>query len=1156
MRPILGLPLLFLVLPAVSFAAANEGGTLVLHVHPSIVYSQGETYGGQADVTSCGEINACASGDDAVVFALAAFPATTSPELRAIQFGIQYDESLVSIADHGHSALLEYPTVGWPAPGTGVTIWWGSAQTSHLTEVGWFALETEPGTVAQFAVAEYVTGTGVFRDNNSNDPGLDSIEDYGVVGFNASGYVPCPDDPLSCANEMFAENGLAYSAQNGDTVTVYVDPGADDFIDLEIAQVNSPGTITADITVTSARTGTILAAFPQVDLSTNYMQLGPIAHSRRDGFVQVDIAASVPSDGNRYRYVLRPRVSGAEDRIYSNGNAAYLALDPASRDQYSFYVPSYADTVRIHAFLGMNVSDVLLNVNSVCAGISYFAPIGTTTDTPVTPLATGCEWQFDFLYYGPDDVLELDGLLEIEFGTNGTFEAPTFALRADPDSDLDPLMAYLSPHQTVTVDGDLFFAPREAAAGSPGAADPPTCDHDSSYLTFLGRQEFLFATKTADVRYVKIRALDTLWVASGTRRDEIVPEQVWEEFVTAEAPLAVRIARAGYYSIETSAEYAVTGPHVGLALGTCASNDPPFPIDPVRFEFFVPDNQESIRLTVASGRTCRNVGDLEECGDDGYFFPVHPPVEVRLFSPGQSVTHFQTDADGNLTISHPTSPGHRGRVWALEVETTQTYSGHTIEIAYDDGFLPYLAWQPDALMVPLAQRRSKDFFYLDTESQVDVSWSYWSKRFLAATGYDIAGQSSVWFGPPEGLVTTPISRDDTVAHNALVTPKARTWMGAETSQPAEDIYLLARAVGVTPTGQLRTSIGGAPGDTTTFLGVEGSTSCGDGPQEPCETEYQDLVDRGFLLNSGGDGEYGWSEHGILKRLHWGGGSSGVNDWTNPNPDWVYVENVASYFGEKDYVLTRAPLEEPLALGLSRDRLARTLYHMKNGDQRHPYGTNEEPGLLATRELRDLMEYWAEEQYIRRGNFGDNEEPLCSVVQRLQLIRRNVPEKPQHLFILGGYEEKGLYKHTSVDEAASALLSLIILDVDMATYFTRFWGDHDLAAVAPDVWASFLETIPLAHAMIDRVNEPGDEIRAVWFTGSGVVECEIPPVIVGRGELTDEPSGGTWLFLANLSGDDKQGNDDHQGRPSPLGRHLVPARPTGTDRRGQVGRRRR
>ena len=144
-------------------AGPNEGGTLVWHLDPSVVYTDGITdYCGVSGIACERDVNGCDDGydfeadcrpkfdqlnptgpsDDGtyVMSVLAAFPEGSCPRLAGVTFGLgEYDDTNINLVDFGACGDFELPTGAWPAPFEGTAVTFNPAIVSQLVELYWFA---------------------------------------------------------------------------------------------------------------------------------------------------------------------------------------------------------------------------------------------------------------------------------------------------------------------------------------------------------------------------------------------------------------------------------------------------------------------------------------------------------------------------------------------------------------------------------------------------------------------------------------------------------------------------------------------------------------------------------------------------------------------------------------------------------------------------------------------------------------------------------------------------------------------------------------------------------------------------------------------------------------------------------------------------------
>ena len=185
-------------------AGPNAGGTLILHANPSLAFTSTiENYCGMSALDSCSAAVTSVAWDPGkkIVFhAIAAFPPGSSPRLKALSFGIDFDSTKFVMAARGTCADFEIPGVGWPAPGTGTSqSWTTGTRTGLLTECYWFAgyvySEQEAEDSTSVALIPHPVQHGVFVDDTFPSE-VDTIAAYGRLGFGTSGLLACPDQPV------------------------------------------------------------------------------------------------------------------------------------------------------------------------------------------------------------------------------------------------------------------------------------------------------------------------------------------------------------------------------------------------------------------------------------------------------------------------------------------------------------------------------------------------------------------------------------------------------------------------------------------------------------------------------------------------------------------------------------------------------------------------------------------------------------------------------------------------------------------------------------------------------------------------------------------------------------------------------------------------
>jgi hypothetical protein len=188
----------------VAFAGPNAGGTIVAHDASLVYTSDILDYCGLGEpLTQCeaADINLTGSTDAApgVWKVYAAFFPGSSPRLKGMTFGIQYNEAEVLLSGYGpcigdpNNGAAEFPGAGWPGSDTGTSLVFQFVQTAELVECYWFAGYNYYGNCNLFQLRDHpdpVLG-GNFADDSV--PAIqDPITGFGSMGFDCDGQAVCP----------------------------------------------------------------------------------------------------------------------------------------------------------------------------------------------------------------------------------------------------------------------------------------------------------------------------------------------------------------------------------------------------------------------------------------------------------------------------------------------------------------------------------------------------------------------------------------------------------------------------------------------------------------------------------------------------------------------------------------------------------------------------------------------------------------------------------------------------------------------------------------------------------------------------------------------------------------------------------------------------
>jgi hypothetical protein len=185
-----------------AFAGPNAGGTLIMHNTGLEYTSDIPDYCGLAPLGLCDDaVVRDDSGIPTVWSVYAAFPGGSSPALKAVTFGIEYDAA-VYLLGLGKCGDFEVTTGAWPESGEGTGMTFNVAQNTLLVELYWFGGYAY-GPPMHFGLIPHPTQGGTFADD-SVPAIIDDVVDFGVLGFLQDGYLPCPTapEPGACCDEF------------------------------------------------------------------------------------------------------------------------------------------------------------------------------------------------------------------------------------------------------------------------------------------------------------------------------------------------------------------------------------------------------------------------------------------------------------------------------------------------------------------------------------------------------------------------------------------------------------------------------------------------------------------------------------------------------------------------------------------------------------------------------------------------------------------------------------------------------------------------------------------------------------------------------------------------------------------------------------------
>ena len=331
---------LLLLASNLALAGPNEGGTLILHANPSLVFTNDmQNPCGQSALDSCAAAVTSVAWDPGkrIVFhAIAAFPPESSPRLKALSFGIDFDSTKFVLAARGTCADFEIPGNGWPGSGTGTSqSWTTGTQTGLLTEAYWFVGYTyseQEEDSTSVALIPHPEQHGVFVDDAFPSE-VDTIAAYGTLGFGMAGALPCPNGP---SDVVWVPNGGQADIEGGEggadpgnpavdqppSGEEYGDESEADLTTPDLAVWISPGNMSFDsdravpqsigqITFQNANLRSAFAATGAIEILKQFPGFGPADTLRRDW---------------RGEWIRVPDLSGFFHVRYASAEAAQAAI--------------------------------------------------------------------------------------------------------------------------------------------------------------------------------------------------------------------------------------------------------------------------------------------------------------------------------------------------------------------------------------------------------------------------------------------------------------------------------------------------------------------------------------------------------------------------------------------------------------------------------------------------------------------------------------------------------------------------------------------------------------------------------------------------------------------------------------------------------------
>ncbi|MCK4415254.1 MAG: hypothetical protein KAY32_17105 [Candidatus Eisenbacteria sp.] len=968
-----------------------------------------------------------------------------------------------------------------------------------------------------------------------------------------------------------------YYADDQRANTFYLDPAEDDALSFDLQTIEPVGSSTTLLVRIYDPLDPVEPIFANlVAFGAQAVTVDGIAWPRTSGLAKV-VLTTAAGVGHKYSFSpteMSPTVY--TDREYFNSDLAARTIDACfdlgRKATFSFWVPTMADSMTVKCFTegsGDWCAETAF-LKDPCGQPQFSCPLalpdpGKTYCDTVPEELRGGTWTLE-VYPDPDYLMGSGhGLLEVSFKAKDATQwwTPDFAFTSTTET---PVRAQFS-------ECDFVQLPGMDEEGNWGYYVPYGSSYDDyepdmvidpvEMLLDGGRQRFLFAANPGADRAVTVHNLgDTLrfeWrnslgsvgLVALTKNEDAQLTVLGGEVLWIRVP-----SDESRYDIATDAPYAVRGPSPGL---TWFKSEPNAELMLSRsIRFFVPYGLSEFDISVESGRACSSTECVRDpYGPDGYINRAYPPIRLVVESPAGNYSFEPEIPDDHGSIHAHFGPSAipvscQGHVWTLWVEASASephrFSGLGIGLEMDRRIPPYFTWlEKERLFLPSA--------YLISDQMVHDTAPYSTSWFLTfpaevysnyvQTGCRQSDLSEWDFTDLSFSLYQEVFADVNpagAAHKELQTQSSHMWGPSESGitsvlAPQLQVYAVPRPLGLTAAGDLRTTIGGVPGEPAQFVSM-----CGITPAEapPTHSEWaQETAAAGFRKgsvtflsgnpNPGAWADFIYENYDMLSSI---GAPIYFGDVYTP-PGWEsFRANIQALAGTDPLVYV-SPVDEPLQQGIDSGDLREMVYQARLEDDRVPILINDEPTILNMAELHDLAEVYAEDQYHQRVNRLGNYEnyPLCDVASAVMKVHSRVREgTATHFYLQGGfYEHRGdgpvCYVSVGPDTAAAEILTCLLLDVDAISAFTKKSGGapagepNDLKTLNPELWDSYDETNAFLQRLTSWMTQHAPSAIDFGPEGEFVQECEFEPVLYGYGywdeNLLTENEIGVWFAFCNL-----------------------------------------
>ncbi len=1160
---VMGLSIGILVLlPTLVLAGPNAGGVLLVH-SANLTYEGINECGRGSAPDSCGavvsEIDNATSDSLKVWKVYAAFPPGSSPRLKGLTFGIDYDDSYgdstgVVIRSLGPCADFELAMNGWPGDSTGTSILWNSAQTGLMTECYWFAGYNYYGNPATFALIPHPEQGGYFIDDSK--PGqMDPIADYGSLGFGQPGYVPscaigggdsdnnaAPNAPSSGppsgagpdnAGGQMAVSFLASAVPD----TIYIDPGPNDTLQVQLTSEDTACTI--QLRTRIQRTGAVVNT-QTISLSANTAALSSkIPFSRQNGLALVELTLT---HGSSSRLLVE---CPDNDTITFNGAPVELYNGPLT-----FYVPQGADSLCLRFPPHEAGGQFWLTYPGLGGWIQgYSGGNDTLAVLPLPPEAAGCAWT---LALASQD-WSLWGAFQTRFHFPGIRDTPaphlfdswfrpdfsfSYGWNLDSPPALPPAQLY-DPQAVAGADSVKYYFPKlqdPSTTPYPYSADQFSNNPD---VVFSGPQWFTFynwpradhTTSQVGVRTYGGTIDVESWTTNRNQRTVQAASGTSPITITFSNIVHVRVMTAeSRFGIATDAAGAVCGPTPAFSWkGLNPSNQPYAPWS----YFYVPDDRTEFAVTFQV--TARNISVP-------YTYQYYPTAELIIRDPTDAVVDSvaANGTNGDRVVERVLTGGHPSGLWSFRVRSPQNTDKNNppeLEVAFDDSLPAYATWlDPHRFFMPttmpgqtrmgrqqiterwnigiplpyvcLADITGSGQYATPTASEQSVLESGVGK----ATRLAHADTLGLWGAAQRGWTRRSFVADTAafyIVKNATYLSRQGAYLDPRTMAPSHIVELCAGSShcdlkGTQPYQYNQDTCGVTIGETATAGWPATYAKQHTGPQNRGGYTASHAMKFGhsddIFVNSRLDPAYTAQNVPDYQRLDW--------DLDSLSYDAGQFGNLWSY--ETNDWLT--------VDGYDRDWMLEAAYHIRLKDSDHPIDLGEGPtDLKMSRELKDIADVrsaWSYPIMSQQNCQGDTTcRPLCDIIHKWDDLAAERWSDATFVQGLALYHQAGFggtkgYVVSNPDSAADQALASLALGagavrewrryVEPDSVYPQYQVKYD-GATGQALWRAMSSKIP---GMLNQAATWLDTQTGVAPTfgraGRAATLCGGPPIVWGTG----------------------------------------------------------